>query len=105
MTGDDVTRRVGETLDLTKRVKRICDVHNCYEWAAFLDVFVVMARIGGEDDVTPLRVHSRDLKASRMARREMQTKTQCEFHVAVVHLELRLKFIRTIPTTSSSSKP
>src|SRR6266851_9994759 len=91
MPRNDVAGRAGEALDLAKRVERIGDVHHGYEWAVFLDVLVVMARIGGKHDVTALRVHPRDLKAGRMARREMQGKARREFHVAVVHLEAALE--------------
>src|SRR5689334_16876774 len=76
MTRDYVTWRVREALDLAKRVERIGDVHDRYERAALLDVLVVVARIRGEHDVTALRVHSRDLQASRMAGREMQGKSR-----------------------------
>src|SRR5260370_23227012 len=87
MPRDDVAGRAGEALDLAKRVERIGDVHHGYERAAFLDVLVVMARIGGEHDVTALRVHPRDLKAGPMAGREVQGKSRRELDVAVAHLE------------------
>src|SRR5439155_17910922 len=91
MAGHYVAGGSGKSFDFAKGIKHGADVQYGYERAVRLQIFVIMAGIGREYDVAPLRVDAHDLQTRRMTGRQMQRQPRRHLHVALVQFEPALE--------------
>src|SRR5215469_15731155 len=82
-----MTARLGQALDLAKRIEHCSDVHRGDKRAVALEVLVKVARIRGQYHVAAPGMHSHDLQTSSMAGRKMQRHARRQLAVTVIKFD------------------
>src|SRR5215469_6977959 len=82
-----MTARLGQALDLAKRIEHCSEVHRGNKRTVALEVLVKVARIGGQDHIAAPGMHSDDLEASSMAGRKMQRHARRKLAVTVIKFD------------------
>ena len=78
---------VGQALNLPKGIKHSGNIHGGNERAIRAEILVIVARIGREHNVPPLRVHAHDLQPGRMSGGEMECDARGDLPVSLIEFE------------------
>src|ERR1700740_2929906 len=79
-----MTARLGQALDLAKRIEHCSEVHRGNKRAVALEVLVKVAPIRGPHHTPAPGMHSDDLEAGSMAGRKMQRHARRKLAVTVI---------------------